>query len=66
MDQELTQAQELLLADAERLVRQEKLRDFFNSPRQFFRRLCSAYYDERLIFALRWMAAQSEESDGEA
>lgn len=65
MDFELTEAQEELLEDAERMVRREKLADFLNSPRHFFRRLRCGYYDERLVYALRWMSAQPEEEDEE-
>lgn len=61
MDYELNEQQDELLAEAERLVRREKARDFFNSPRDFFRRVRSAYYDERLVLNLRWLSAQSEE-----
>lgn len=61
MDYELNEQQDELLAEAERLVRREKLRDFFNSPRELFRRLRGAYYDERLVFYLRWLSAQGDE-----
>lgn len=61
MEYELNEQQDELLAEAERMVRREKARDFFNSPRDFFRRLSSAYYDERLVFNLRWLSAQDEE-----
>lgn len=63
MEYELNEQQDELLADAERLVRREKARDFFNSPRDFLRRLRSAYYDERLVLNLRWLAAQSDDYD---
>lgn len=61
MDYELNEQQDEFLADAERLVRREKVRDFFNSPRDFFRRLRGAYYDEKLVRTLRWLATQSED-----
>lgn len=61
MDYELNEQQDEFLAEAERLVRQEKARDFFNSPREFFRRLRGAYYDEKLVLNLRWLAAQGED-----
>lgn len=61
MDYELNKQQDELLAEAERLVRREKALDFLNSPRDFFRRLRGAYYDERLVLNLRWLAAQGEE-----
>ena len=60
MDYELNEQQDELLAEAERMVRREKLRDFLNSPREFFHRLLSAYYDEQLVLKLRWLAAQDE------
>lgn len=60
MDYELNEQQEGLLDEAERRVRREKLRDFINSPREFFRRLFSAYYDEQLVLELRWLSAQDE------
>lgn len=61
MEYELNEQQDELLAEAERLVRQEKLRDFFNSPRDFFRRLRCAWYDELLVRKLRWLSAQPED-----
>ena len=65
MEYELNGQQDELLAEAERMVRREKARDFFNSPRDFFRRLSGAYYDERLVLNLRWLSAQDEEPYGE-
>lgn len=65
MDLELTEAQEELLEDAERMVRREKLANFLNNPRDFFRRLRSGYYDEKLVYALRWMSAHPVEEDEE-
>lgn len=61
MDFELTEAQEELLNEAERMVRREKILDFLNSPKDFFRKRRCAYYDDRLVLALRWLAAQPEE-----
>lgn len=61
MEYELNEQQDELLAEAERMVRREKARDFFNSPRDFFCRLSGAYYDERLVLNLRWLSAQDEE-----
>jgi len=61
MDFELTEAQEELLEDAERIVRREKFADFLNSPKQFFRKLRGGYYEDRLVYALRWLQAQNEE-----
>lgn len=58
MDYELNEQQDEFLAEAERLVRLEKARDFFNSPREFFRRLRGAYYDEKLVLSLRWLSAR--------
>ncbi len=60
---ELTEEQEALLDDAERIVRREKLRDFLNSPKDFFRKKRCGYYDDRLVYALRWLAAQPPEDD---
>ncbi len=61
MDFELTEAQEALLEDAERIVRREKFADFLNSPKQFFRKRRCGYYEDRLVYALRWLMAQNEE-----
>lgn len=65
MDFELTEAQEYLLEDAERMVRREKLADFLNSPKQFFHRLRCGYYEERLVYALRWLSARDGEDEEE-
>ena len=61
MDFELTEAQEELLEEAERIVRREKIADFLNSPKEFFRKLRSGCYEDRLVHALRWLLAQNEE-----
>lgn len=61
MDFELTDAQEELLEDAERIVRREKIVDFLNSPKQFFRKLRCGWYEDRLVYALRWLQAQNDD-----
>jgi len=60
MDYELNEQQEELLGEAEYLLRREKLLDFLNSPKQFFQRRRVGYYEERLLYHLRWLAAQDE------
>ena len=44
-----------ILREARRMVSQEKLTDFLNDPRGFFRRLRMGYYSDRLISLNRWL-----------
>ena len=44
-----------IFREARRMVSQEKLTDFLNDPRDFFRRLRMGYYSDRLISLNRWL-----------
>lgn len=44
-----------IMKDAKRMVRAEKIADFINEPRQFFHRLRVGYYQDRFMFAARWL-----------
>lgn len=37
------------------MVSSEKISDFINDPREFFRRLMVGYYSDRLLFLNRWL-----------
>ncbi len=65
MEYELNERQEELLGEAEAMVRKEKLADFVNSPRLFLRRMRGGYYDEQILYRLRWLSAQDEDDDYE-
>lgn len=65
MEYELNERQEAFLDEAEAMVRREKLADFVNSPRLYFRRMRGGYYDEQILYRLRWLSAQSEKDDTE-
>lgn len=47
--------QERILSEARRMVSSEKISDFINDPREFFRRLMVGYYSDRLLFLNRWL-----------
>ncbi len=44
-----------ILKDARRMVRGEKVADFLNDPKQFFRRVRVGYYHDRFLLASRWL-----------
>ncbi len=47
--------QERILNEAKRMVFSEKVSDFINDPREFFRRLMVGYYSDRLLLLNRWL-----------
>jgi len=47
--------QERVLGEAKRMVFSEKITDFINDPREFFRRLMVGYYSDRLLLLNRWL-----------
>ena len=65
MNLDLTEEQNELLEDAKAMLRRRKFADFLNSPRQFFSRLCSGYYNRELVYNLRWLEAQDHEEEYE-
>lgn len=65
MNLDLTEEQNALLDDAKAMLRHEKFADFLNSPRDFFSRLRSGYYDRELVYNLRWLEAQDGEEEYE-
>lgn len=46
---------DIILKDAKKIVRGEKLADLLNDPKQFFRRVRVGYYHDRYLFAVRWL-----------
>ena len=65
MNLDLTEEQDELLTDAKAMLRRRKFADFLNSPRHFFSRLRSGYYDRELVYNLRWLEAQDCEEEYE-
>lgn len=47
--------QERILNEAKRMVFSEKVSDFINDPKEFFRRLMVGYYSDRLLLINRWL-----------
>ncbi len=47
--------QRRILGEARSMVRREKLTDFLNDYKGFFRRLFSGYYEDRLVYVTRWL-----------
>ena len=50
-----------ILQDAEKVVRGEKVADFLNDPKQFFHRQQVGYYQDRLIYAARWLVNDEQQ-----
>ena len=44
-----------ILREARRMVRAEKIGDFINDYRQYFRRQRTGYYSDRLVYLNRWL-----------
>ena len=53
--------QQRILREARRMVRLEKLGDFFNDYRQFFHRLRVGYYSDRLVYCNRWLVNDEQQ-----
>jgi len=55
--------EEEIMSQAKVLVRQEKKMDFLNDPKLFFNRLRFGYYEERVLYHVRWILAKSKGKD---
>ncbi|MBR5753387.1 MAG: hypothetical protein IKX83_02765 [Clostridia bacterium] len=53
MAQNATQTR--ILREAKRMVFAEKIGDFINDYRQYFRRQRTGYYSDRLVYLNRWL-----------
>lgn len=54
-----------LLREAKRMVKSEKISDFLNSPREFFRRRRMGYYSDRLVQVHRWLVNDEQQAINE-
>ena len=50
-----------ILREARHMVRMEKIGDFINDYRQFFRRLRVGYYSDRLVYFNRWLVNDEQQ-----
>lgn len=50
-----------ILKDAKRMVRGEKVADFLNDPKAFFHRKRVGYYQDRYIYACRWLVNEEQQ-----
>lgn len=52
---------ERILKDAKKIVRGEKVADFLNDPKQYFRRVRVGYYHDRYLLATRWLVNDEQQ-----
>lgn len=50
-----------ILKDAKKIVRGEKVADFLNDPKQYFRRVRVGYYHDRYLLATRWLVNDEQQ-----
>ncbi len=50
-----------ILKDAKKIVRGEKVADFLNDPKQYFRRVRVGYYHDRFLLATRWVVNDEQQ-----